>query len=309
MKGLQEMEINTLISKDSKKTQIHYKILNENFYSSIRREITEKRLSYLSEASKKLPLPSLFGKFTSDSHYLATVDLFIKATEETRNRGTFFLKQIIPSLQSYGKLLDIGPGNGMLTKWVGRKFKDITLIDPVPQVLENILPSFFSKKTALKKINQSFLQTILPKNYFDLIILSHVIYHFPEEKWIDVVKKALVSLKPNGILAIVINSGLDREKLGDNFKGKTYPIEDLILKSSQLNKKIEIFSSRESFYAKDLTTMLHICGLHLHDLKGEAVQNDLEKYIKSNYLLGEDTYKMEMFQHFIIIKNDPIENY
>lgn len=301
------MNTKTLISKDSGENQLHYNTLNENFYSSIRKEITEKRLAYLSEASKELPLPSLLGKFTSSSHYLATVDLFIKATEETRNRGIFFLRQIIPYLQSYDKLLDIGPGNGKLTRWTGRKFKEITLVDPVPQVLENILSSFFSKKTILKKINRSFLQTILPKNYFDLIVLSHVMYHFPEEKWIDVVKKALATLKSNGVLAIVINSGLDREKLGNKFNCKTYSIEDLILECNQLNKKIEFFSSRESFHAKDLRTMLHICGLHLHDLNGEATQDDLEKYIKSNYFLGKDMYKMEMFQHFIIIKNESIK--
>lgn len=280
-------------------------MLGEDFHSLIRKEVNENRLLHLSNISKNLSLPTIFGKFRSDSHYLATVDLFIKSTEETRNRCFFFLKKIIPNLKTYDKFLDIGPGNGKLTRLVGRNFKEITLVDPVPQVLDGISPKAYPKETVLKKITQSFLKTALPENYFDLIILSHVMYHFSLENWIDVINKALFSLKPGGTLVAVINNGLDREKLGNNFNGKTYCIKHFIYELSQLNKKTEVFYSRESFRAKDLTTMMHICGLHLHDFNGVASQENLELYIKRNYLLAKEEYKMEVYQHFIVIKNEP----
>ena len=284
--------------------KINSHTLDENFYSSIRKEINQEKLSYLSEISQNIPLPSLFGKFTSDIHYLDTVNLFIKSTEETRNRGVFFLRKILPLLQRKDKLLDIGPGNGKLTKWISRSFKEITLIDPVPQVLENISLSHYPNGKIIKKIPQSFLDTLLPKNYFDLIVLSHVLYHFPEKERLEVVKKSLSSLEENGVLVIVINGGLDRDKLGINFGGKTYSIENSFFKKLLLNKQIEIFSSKETFQAKDITTMLHICGLHLHDLKGEATKENLEEYIKANYLLRDNIYNMDMYQYFIVIKNE-----
>lgn len=283
---------------------IKQRILDNNFYASIRKEITYERLTYLENASKKLELPETFGQFSSESHYLKTVDLFIKATEETRNRGIFFLQEVLPRLKTLGSLLDIGPGNGKLTRWMGRKFKEITLVDPVPEVLENILEESFPKGSILKKMNTSFLETILPQNAFDLIVLSHVMYHFPQEKWIDVVEKALKSLKPQGLIVIVINSGLDREKLGDLFNGKTFPILNLVHAIAELGKEVEFVSSKESFYARDITTMLHICGLHLHDTGGRVSREILEKHIQSNYLLTNHDYKMSVYQHFIIIRHE-----
>lgn len=283
---------------------IQQRILDNNFYASIRKEITKERLTYLEDASKKLDLPEIFGQFSSESHYLKTVDLFIKATEETRNRGTFFLRNVLPHLKAMDSLLDIGPGNGKLTRWIGRKFKEITLVDPVPEVLENISEKSFPKGSLLKKMNASFLETIQPQNAFDLIVLSHVMYHFPQEKWVDVVEKALKVLKSQGLIVIVVNSGLDREKLGDLFNGKTFPILNLVHAIAELGKEVEFISSKESFHAKDLTTMLHICGLHLHDTGGHVSREILEKHIQSNYLLTTHDYKMSVYQHFIIIRHE-----
>lgn len=281
----------------------HYN-LDEKFLSSIRKEVNEDRLKYLSDISKDILLPKIFGKFESDALYLKTVDLFIKSTEETRNRCTFFLKKILPNLKSYDKLLDVGPGNGRLTRLIGRYFQETTLIDTVPEVLDNIQPRSFPKSATLKKIYQSFLHAILPNEYFDLIVLSHVMYHFPETKWMNILQKALSSLKSSGKLVVVVNSGLDRETLGHHFNGTASTIENFIHHINQLNKKVDIYSSKESFRAKDLTTMLHICGLHLHDRNGKASKDDLELYINNNYLLSDKRYKMEVHQHFIVITNE-----
>ncbi|MGN6671307.1 MAG: class I SAM-dependent methyltransferase [Candidatus Nucleicultricaceae bacterium] len=298
------MPYNPIRVNDTPSQTVQQRILDNDFYTPIRKEITNERLTYLENASKKLDLPGIFGQFSSESHYLKTVDLFIKATEETRNRGIFFLRNVLPHLKTSNSLLDIGPGNGKLTRWIGRKFKEITLVDPVPEVLENISEVSFPKGSLLKKINKSFLETILPQNAFDLIVLSHVMYHFPQEKWIDVIEKALKSLQPNGIIVVVINSGLDREKLGDLFNGKTFPVLNLAHAIEELGKDVEFISSKESFYAQDLTTMLHICGLHLHDTGGCASREDLEKHIQSNYLLTNHDYKMSVYQHFIIIRHE-----
>lgn len=298
------MSYKPISANNTSSQTIQQRILDNNFYAPIRKEVTKERLTYLENASKKLDLPEIFGQFSSESHYLKTVDLFIKATEETRNRGTFFLQKVLPHIKTFDALLDIGPGNGKLTRWIGRKFKEITLVDPVPEVLENISKEFFPKRSLVKKINMSFLETILPQNAFDLIVLSHVMYHFPQEKWADVIEKALKSLQPKGMIVVVINSGLDREKLGDLFNGSTFPVSQFVQTIGELGKDVEFISSKESFYAKDLTTMLHICGLHLHDTGGYASREALEKHIQSNYLLTNHHYTMSVYQHFTIIRHE-----
>ncbi|MBX9696759.1 MAG: hypothetical protein K2X53_01610, partial [Alphaproteobacteria bacterium] len=73
-----------LFSNSFEDNKVNPHVLDEGFYSSIRKEVTKSRLTYLSKESKILALPKTFGQFSSEAHYLKTVDLFIRSSEETR---------------------------------------------------------------------------------------------------------------------------------------------------------------------------------------------------------------------------------
>src|SRR5262245_46581295 len=77
----------------------------------------------------EIPVPSIFGKFKNEEAYIATVQLMIDSSQETWNRALFFRKKILPICKK-NNFLDIGPGNGLITKLIGSKFKNVTCLDP-----------------------------------------------------------------------------------------------------------------------------------------------------------------------------------
>ncbi len=285
-----------------KKARFYRRNIGESFYYGMRNELTNERLDFLEKQASKIPLGSMIGKFTNDLHYLQTLELFIKATQETRHRGIFFLREIMPRLFFKNELLDVGPGNGELTSWIGRKFRNITLVDPSLDVLNN-----FNKKLKannnLIKIQGSILDINLPLNSYDLGVLSHVLYHIERSLWLDVVVSIYSTLtSSNGLLVIALNDELDRADIVNHFGGKTLDIERFIAECSAVfHENMEVYSSKEIFKTRDIRSMLHIVNVFLHDarisVKTREVENFLNRYYKYN-----DFYEVSMYQYFILIK-------
>ncbi|MBX9804552.1 MAG: class I SAM-dependent methyltransferase [Alphaproteobacteria bacterium] len=270
-----------------------------------RNEINENRLNWLEKYSKKLPVPNSFGNFISEQHHLDTLELFIQSTLETRHRGLFFLQKIIPQLTNKSAFLDIGPGKGKLTKWIGRKFKAITVVDPCSLALDNIRLQHFKTGTSLAKIQDNFMNTEFNTQSFDLINMSHVIYYIEKDHLIENMKRAYDLLRPNGVLVIVFNEGLHREQLAQDFGARPNSFE-LFLREFSIfyDVNIHLYLSKESFLVSNLASMLHICGLHLHDYGQKVDNNSLKAYIKHHYLLPEGKYSMSMYQKFAIIRKN-----
>lgn len=294
----------------------NYNNINKNIYPlilpptsvdlKVRNEINDGRLKWLAEYSQKLPIPNLFGEFISSRHHLDTIDLFIHATLETRHRGLFFLKKIIPQLSRKQSFLDIGPGKGKLTTWIGRNFSEVTCIDTSAAALENIKETHFRKECSLSKIQADFMNSnLILFQKFDLINMSHVIYYMNQSQIIQSVKKAYDLLAENGILVIAFNEGLDRGQLSKDFGGIPSTFEFFLRKISSIYQlHMEIYLSQEFFYSKDLRTMLHICGLHLHDQGVKVDLESLKLYINKNYLNKNGKYCMNMYQKFIVLKKE-----
>jgi SAM-dependent methyltransferase len=271
-----------------------------------RNEINERRLKWLEEYSQKLPLPDLFGEYISNHHHLDTIDLYIHATLETRHRGLFFLKTIIPNLSRKKAFLDIGPGKGKLTTWIGRNFSEVTCIDTSFAALENITESKFRNGVFLSKIQENFADSnIIHLKKFDFINMSHVIYYMSQDQILNSFNKAYDLLSENGILVIAFNEGLDRRQLSKDFGGVPPEFEGIFRKFSSIYRlHMEVYLSKESFYSQDLLTMLHICGLHLHDQGTKVDLESLKTYININYLNENGQYRMNMWQKFIVIKKE-----
>jgi len=264
-----------------------------------RNEINDRRLKWLEEYSKILPIPELFGETIS----LNTIDLFINATLETRHRGLFFIKKILPELRKKQSFLDIGPGKGKLTTWIGRKFKEVMIVDTCEAALDAIKAQKFGKEISIIKIQKEFIKHKFAQQKFDLINMSHVIYYLDQKQLIHNIKKAYDLLTPHGILVVVFNEGLHREKIARDFGGKPQSFDVFFrLFSFLYNVPVDIYISRESFCTKELLPMLHICGLHLCDQGVKVDRQALEFYIKKHYLNNNGMYCMDMYQKFAIIR-------
>src|SRR3990167_8163848 len=183
--------------------------------------LTEERLQKLTSLAKSIEEPLVYGKFNSEEHYLKTLELVLASTDETRSCINFIKSKILSSLESRNSILDIGPGDGSLTKDIICQFNHITAIDPniyALNKLENLIP----KAINYNKILNCVTKTELKENYYDLAILSHILYYISDESWLYTIKKIYSSLKKNGIIVIILGGdSLDKAKLIRKFNGKS----------------------------------------------------------------------------------------
>jgi 2-polyprenyl-3-methyl-5-hydroxy-6-metoxy-1,4-benzoquinol methylase len=276
------------------------RFLTNNSYQDVENEITLERLKQLANDAQLIREPILYGKFLNDEHYMKTLDLVLNSTLETKHRGTFYIKNILPRLVRKNNLLDIGPGDGKLTSIVGVNFKQITAVDTCEIALRKTEEVISNLNAHVTKIQGSILEVDLPTNYYDLIMVSHVLYYVELSKWMEVAELCYNSLHPGGVMVIVLSGAkLGKADLMHHFSGRSIDIDSYVEKFSY---PVEIFISNESFYAYDLNTILHIAGFLLCDVNTYTTKKELINYLIENHQVDENLFKISTQQEFIVIE-------
>jgi 2-polyprenyl-3-methyl-5-hydroxy-6-metoxy-1,4-benzoquinol methylase len=276
------------------------RFLTNNSYQDVENEITLERLKQLANDAQLIQEPILYGKFLNDEHYMKTLDLVLKSTLETKHRGTFYIKNILPRLARKNNLLDIGPGDGKLTSIVGVNFKQITAVDTCEIALRKTEEVISNLNAHVTKIQGSILEVDLPTNYYDLIMVSHVLYYVELSKWMEVAELCYNSLHPGGVMVIVLSGAkLGKADLMHHFSGRSIDIDSYVEKFSY---PVELFISNESFYAYDLNTILHIAGFLLCDVNAHTTKKELINYLIENHQVDENLFKISTQQEFIVIE-------
>lgn len=241
----------------------------------------------------------VYGIFSSDKEYLDDVRLLISSSKETQNRISFVEKEILPNIKKEC-LLDVGVGNGELTKVFCNQFSELHLLDPSKAALDKINQEIYPTKT-IKKINLSFDEYEVNEPIYDFICLSHTLYHFPRDDWEALIKKTFRYLKKGGMYFIVLGDGLGRSEITRHFGATgTFYVEDLIDYCSQMNgAKVKTAVSHEIMATSRIEDMMRIIGVCLHDEGITVPQYDLKKYL--NNFKQENQYIVDFNQYFISI--------
>lgn len=286
---------------------ISTRYLDENFYRGLRNTLGTEKLLKLAQLAEEIPIPFRFGQYESEEAYTLTLKLMLNSTAETRRRGWFFKRRVLPYLNHKDYLLDIGPGDGQLTCWVGNYFKSITAIDNNSKVIEdlNIKRKILRSKIKLHKICNSILDVDLNSKHYDLALLSHILYYIEPSQWLSVVSKVYETIKKEGILAIVLSGdNFGKNHLIKHFDGYEINIDSLVQQCANHfgGKNIEVFCSREVVITSGLNAMLHIAGFFLYDGFTTAHKGDLKAYLKRHCDSHNNLYKMTTQQKFILIR-------
>lgn len=288
-------------SQNSQNGRILVNFLDDDFYKDVKSEISYSNLLKLSKQSKRLEVPSLYGKFLNDRHYMETLDLILSSTDETIHRGLFYSKKILPHLEKVENLLDVGSGNGKITKMIGESFKEITLLDSCSMALDQVSTMLGDKRVL--KINGSVCESRLPGNYYDLIMMSHVLYYVDPALWINATQKCYQSLRPGGVMVVVLSGAkLGKASLMQHFSGHSIDIESYTKACAREFGAVEVFLSNEKFCSCDLPTMLHIAGFLLCDVNAYAKKEDLEDYLIQNHKKSDSSFEITTQQEFIVIR-------
>jgi hypothetical protein len=280
--------------------------LDSDFYKGTRNTLTPENLQKLADFASTIPEPELFGTFKDEMHYKMTLQLMLGSTLETRHRGIFFRRIVLPALPQKNNLLDIGPGDGKLTSWIGNNFKTVTLLDPNKEIIDslNMKSRLLKKYISIKKIERSILEAAIPDNHYNLILLSHILYYIPRSQWQATINKAYQATKIRGLTAIVLSGDhFGKDKLIRHFGGNSIDIDSLFKECSSLYgaNNVKIFASKEVIITASFLAMLHIAGFFLNDAKVSTTKESLITYLRDNCQKNNGYYMMSTQQKFILI--------
>lgn len=269
-------------------------------------ELNKENILKQDAFSKSLEIPHVFGTFNNDQHYLETLRFVLASTHETRNRVLFCVEKILPLIPNEGSLLDIGPGDGSLTKILAPHFKDITMVDTNYHALiriQGLLPSTINSK----QIVGSILNVNLKPDQYHLAVLSHMLYYIEPRLWLEVIKSVYHSLKEQGVLIVIMGGDeLGKSELIHHFGGDILGINPLAEQCALLfgTKNVSLYASDESFITYSQEGMLHILGFMLADANVRASKNDLNSYITQKLQKTTEHFEMTTRQKYIIIKKN-----
>ena len=286
-----------------KEQRLSYEVLDETFYKNCRNEITEKRLAELSSLAEELGEREIYGDYSSPSDYLKALKITLGSTMETRHRSFFLLKKVLPSIKSKINFLDVGPGDGKITRWVGKNFDQVTAID-TNQLVINTLPQKMVGRIKFTGLTGSILSAPLENNLYDLSLLSHTLYYIENAKWLDAIHKIYKATKSGGIITIILGGDtFGKAELMKYFGGSAPDIDWLFQKCRQLFRQDKVlgFCTKEAFVTKNILEMLHISGFMLYDAGVTASKKMLMEYINKHFKLKDNGFCMTTQQKFILI--------
>lgn len=181
-------------------------------------------------------------------------------TQERVNLAQIVLSELDKHLNNTTEktLLDYGCGTGLVGLELAKKFREITLIDSVQQMI-----TIVNKKIVDKKIINAyslcldFTKDTITKKY-DFVLLSLVLLHIPDTN--KILNRLRNCLKENGTLLIIDFDYVPNMDTSDGVHNgfKHSELKQLLLKNNYNNVTIENFRFEKNVFKKQDAT-LFIC--------------------------------------------------
>ena len=267
----------------------------------------DEKLEAVREITQDLTKPDLYGTFKDNQHYLSSVNALIASTYETEHRNEILFQEVIPKMKIRNNFLDVGVGNGDLTKFFGQYFSKITIVDTQKGALGNVPDNFGTRNQKVTKIEGSILseETSVFQEKYDLILLSHVLYYIPTDQRLNLLNKLYNQLNEDGSMIVIYNTGGSRYALGAHFSKEKFDHEYTSFQSlsssfENIFYKVEVFESKEILTTDNIGDMMHIAGVSLNDASVNATEPELYNYLEKHHHY-EELYQIDMFQNIVVI--------
>lgn len=263
--------------------------------------IDEHKIETVRTLVETLPAQEIYGHFYDHQHYLNALKILENSTNETEHRLLFFEQQILPELYRSQRLLDVGTGNGKLHNLMFNQFEDITVVNKE----QSLIKQSTTIEQALKNyrcIHSEIEDAELSEDYYDLAVLSHVLYYVEQQKHFHCIEKMFKSLRRGGKLVIVLTTDLDKSNLAYRFQGRLPNVGNIIQRIvHELPAKIEHHATDIAFVSNDMKPMMCIAGIILHDGHTYAIREQLEEYLATVKKNKKPYYRIYAKQNYIIL--------
>lgn len=127
--------------------------------------------------------------------YKKSFNLFLKRTDEKKVIYNF----INTNIHLHGKIrfLDIGGGDGTLSRMISDKVDSVVIIEPNKFIFRN------SKRGNKLKIINSKWEELYLNDTYDFILAAYVVTYFPEKSRKQLIEKMYNNLAPGGTILIL----------------------------------------------------------------------------------------------------------
>jgi 2-polyprenyl-3-methyl-5-hydroxy-6-metoxy-1,4-benzoquinol methylase len=156
-------------------------------------------------------IDNYYGTYYRNDHNQATMDMFKRESAKQARCQLDYIDEIIPGA-TFENALEIGAGAGEMAKALGQRLikVDVTELDPKYRKL-------LEADDAIKVIDDDKLNTLDFFNYYDLVVLSHVLEHMADP--IHLIDMLSYVLKHDGHMFIEIPNEVEMVKQ-TGFQGK-----------------------------------------------------------------------------------------
>lgn len=272
----------------------------------MRDELTHARLLKAQKKAKQMGEQEVYGRFETPEEFAHALSLFHSSTNEARSAAYFIYRYLLPKLEHCEALLDVGIGDGRVTRWLAAKFiHENNISDIRPDFIHQFVANnkFLSKHTNLIASTGNVQRQKFTENHYDLCVLSHVLYYIDTAHWKNIISKLYNSLKPNGCLFIAMSGYNDpKAKMLNYFghAGAALPCLYDICEKSYFSNTI-VYESRDQIRSLDALTMTQLIGFLLNDVGLRVSKQQLLTFIE-HHLKRQDGYQLESRQTFFVIR-------
>lgn len=292
--------------------------LDSDYFGSGQSEIIDlesQTYEIYSELIERFGNRDIYGNFNNTEEYLITLKLLAASGQEKTHREIILFREVISKMTSKNfrtnSFLDIGIGNGELTRYFAPFFSRVTIVDQNKEILNN----FVLNDKKIERINdsvQNYSSPLYNGDKYNFILLSHVLYYIEKSQREKLIKSLYELLSDDGILVVIYNSGGSRGKLGKHFNSEFDDLSDLhdifLPKSKDAALSdftcINIHYTIETFSSAYVDVIKRIANICLNDAKAEAKSEDLENFIVNNHTVLESNntlFEISLEQNIIII--------
>jgi 2-polyprenyl-3-methyl-5-hydroxy-6-metoxy-1,4-benzoquinol methylase len=115
------------------------------------------------------------------------------------------IKSLIQNLPKNGKVLDLGMGLGGNSIFLAERGFGVTCLDKDKEVIKIIKKEY----PRINAFNKNILEFNFPKEEYDLVLILNVLHFFNLKEIKLIIKKAIKSLRSNGLLYLKVFSTKD----------------------------------------------------------------------------------------------------
>jgi SAM-dependent methyltransferase len=249
---------------------------------------------------KRIRLLSEQGSGYDPRWYSSSIDFYYKSTNEKKVIAEFALRSILPTIKRE-RMLDIGFGDGRLTRFIGRHFDEVVAYEKYPEDFRNAEGRSLSGKAGFTAIRARYPDENALPGHFDFVLASHILYYSQPDSWTSLAESAMDATRSGGAVLFV---SLDEESDAGKFIAKMgggYPTNGFAEKCAE-KFGAQIFVLESIIRAFDQKDAIRLSQFLLFDVLDKVGLPGLVEDVEANFKKEDGTYEIKNSQIAVLIR-------